>query len=98
MTGRARHHRGVVVLPPNDPALLKPHRPLMDCAGTALLSPIRSIVHSLSKATPCWAMLVVVGCSLLSRPLVAEEPVSFYATVRPILKEHCWHCHGEEHE
>jgi mono/diheme cytochrome c family protein len=70
----------------------------MDCAGTSLLSPIRSVVRSLSKAASRWALLGVIGSSLTSLPLVAEDPVSFHATIRPILKEHCWHCHGEEHE
>src|SRR5262249_33547669 len=28
----------------------------------------------------------------------APEPVTFEAHVRPILKAHCWQCHGEEDE
>ncbi len=27
---------------------------------------------------------------------IATEPVLFEQTIRPILKQHCWHCHGEE--
>src|SRR5947207_14762600 len=28
----------------------------------------------------------------------AGEPLTFEAHVRPILKAHCWQCHGEEEE
>ena len=28
----------------------------------------------------------------------SEQPPQFEKDVRPILKAHCWHCHGEEQE
>jgi mono/diheme cytochrome c family protein len=43
-------------------------------------------------------MLCLVG--LMSLPVVAgaADPITFEAHVRPILKAHCWQCHGEEEQ
>jgi mono/diheme cytochrome c family protein len=48
-------------------------------------------------------MFVAIGCLLFSfRRVAAEDAVdadiSFEKTIRPILKQHCWQCHGEEAE
>ena len=34
--------------------------------------------------------------ALVSFQPAGAEPISFEQTVRPILKQYCWHCHGEE--
>ncbi|MCA9059028.1 MAG: DUF1549 domain-containing protein, partial [Planctomycetaceae bacterium] len=48
-------------------------------------------------------LLIVVSAAIMSavahRPTFAmESKVSFEANVRPILKQHCFHCHGEAAE
>ena len=40
-------------------------------------------------------LAVVVGNS---SPAIAQQPLHFETQIRPILKAHCWHCHGEETE
>ena len=39
--------------------------------------------------------IFAVLCFAASASLVAAEPLSFEADVRPIFKTHCFHCHGE---
>ncbi len=41
-----------------------------------------------------WLSAVCFGC-LLSRPAMADSPLSYEKDVRPILKTHCFQCHGE---
>jgi hypothetical protein len=47
-------------------------------------------------------LLLSLAVITLSVPLLADEtpsgPPTFEAHVRPILKAHCWQCHGEEDE
>ncbi|MCA9182351.1 MAG: PSD1 domain-containing protein [Planctomycetales bacterium] len=40
-----------------------------------------------------WTFVVV--CSAATASLLADEPLSFEADVRPIFKTHCFQCHGE---
>ena len=44
----------------------------------------------------------IAGCVLLAAPALASSaespPLVFEKDVRPILKAHCFHCHGEEAE
>lgn len=42
------------------------------------------------------ALLALPGALMAAEPSV--EPLTFEAHVRPILKAHCWQCHGEEEE
>ena len=54
----------------------------------------------------CIGLLLVVGSStaaLADEPVATEvraelQPIYFETKVRALLKEHCWHCHGEETE
>jgi hypothetical protein len=49
----------------------------------------------LLSAAPAWSF----GAEAASTGTDAVRPgISFEADVRPILKAHCWHCHGEEAE
>lgn len=41
---------------------------------------------------------VAAATMLFALPSTAEEPLHFETHIRPILKAHCWHCHGEEAE
>ncbi|MCA9158280.1 MAG: hypothetical protein KDA72_08135, partial [Planctomycetales bacterium] len=41
------------------------------------------------------AWTFVVLCSAATASLLADEPLSFEADVRPIFKTHCFQCHGE---
>ena len=46
-----------------------------------------------------WLVASVLMTHALLRCVQADEPLlKFEADVRPILKEHCWHCHGEEEQ
>ena len=47
----------------------------------------------LSRLLVCFAALLVC-----TAPLFAAGAISFEKDVRPILKAHCFHCHGEEEE
>jgi len=51
------------------------------------------------RLTPLWLGLALVAlaplCDVYANP--AEDPL-FEAKIRPILKAHCWHCHGEAGE
>lgn len=47
----------------------------------------------LKASLKAWTFLVL--CFAASASLVADEPLSFEADVRPIFKTHCFHCHGE---
>jgi len=44
--------------------------------------------------------VVFVGVSASSSRATADDPatIAFETEIRPILKAHCWHCHGEEEE
>jgi hypothetical protein len=59
-------------------------------------------VQRLSEVSSCAARivaLVVAVCFGAGVDLVrADEPLTFERHVRPILKAHCFHCHGEESE
>lgn len=39
---------------------------------------------------------VLLGVLFLRSAMAADEPLTFEQHVRPILKAHCFHCHGEE--
>src|SRR6188508_3349627 len=43
---------------------------------------------------PCSRMLLFLGISAAA--CIAERPITFEHEIRPILKAHCTHCHGEE--
>ena len=53
---------------------------------TRLTSPLALSVVAILAA-------VIAGASSAAR---AAEPITFEEHVRPILKAHCFHCHGEE--
>jgi hypothetical protein len=42
--------------------------------------------------------LILFFWCCLSSPVLGDSPVTFEATIRPFLKAHCFHCHGEEAE
>ncbi len=42
--------------------------------------------------------LVTLASQLFAATPESQGPSTFEADVRPILKAHCWHCHGEEPE
>lgn len=60
----------------------------------ALPRPLRSLPAA-RLAVTLIAALTVMHVAALSR---ADEPLHFETHIRPILKAHCWHCHGEESE
>jgi hypothetical protein len=60
----------------------------------ALPRPLRSLPAA-RLATTLIAAFTVMYVATLSR---ADEPLHFETHIRPILKAHCWHCHGEESE
>ena len=46
--------------------------------------------------TPCERLLSLVLLSIaVTMPARADEPISFEKQVRPLLKAHCFECHGE---
>lgn len=46
-----------------------------------------------------WIILSFALCASTTASAVAlDDPVQFESKVRPILKAHCWQCHGEEEE
>ncbi|WP_417736374.1 DUF1553 domain-containing protein [Rosistilla oblonga] len=45
------------------------------------------------RLLPTFALLAAV--SILSSVAIAADPLTFEKDVRPILKAHCFHCHGE---
>ncbi|MFM7056525.1 MAG: PSD1 and planctomycete cytochrome C domain-containing protein [Planctomycetota bacterium] len=58
---------------------------------------LRPFPASLLPATVFAALVVFAAISGL-RPASADERLHFETHIRPILKAHCWHCHGEETE
>src|SRR5690606_4367384 len=52
-------------------------------------------------STPCRSaviLLLALFVGAVSPRADAAEPLYFETAVRPILKAHCFHCHGEEEE
>src|SRR6478752_2727109 len=45
-----------------------------------------------------WRVPLLVILLLLPSQLWGADAVQFETHVRPILKAHCWHCHGETDE
>ena len=67
----------------------------MYCNAATTLIHAMSVPRATSIRTLCRCILV--ACLLPSaRPATAETVVRFETSVRPILKTHCWQCHGEE--
>jgi mono/diheme cytochrome c family protein len=55
--------------------------------------------RSLFQFLLCVWVLVPTRYVLAATPDTPDrKPLTFEADVRPILKAHCWHCHGEEEE
>jgi len=51
------------------------------------------------RRTPLWLWLALVAIALPSSlPANPPEDLFFEVKIRPILKAHCWHCHGEAGE
>jgi hypothetical protein len=51
----------------------------------------------------CWTKSLILSTVLAWFALAysvdkcsSDQSISFEKTIRPILKQHCWHCHGEE--
>ena len=44
------------------------------------------------------SIAALIAASLLANALRAEQPLTFERDVRPILRAHCFQCHGEEDE
>ena len=58
-------------------------------------NPMSKRACTLALFSSCWALSTVALCGS-ARALDAE--IRFETSVRPILKAHCWQCHGEEKE
>ena len=50
------------------------------------------------RLLPLVLIAALCAWSLSERAALPAEPLTFEAHVRPILKAHCWQCHGEEEE
>ncbi|NBY36105.1 MAG: hypothetical protein EBQ59_01410, partial [Verrucomicrobia bacterium] len=42
------------------------------------------------------SFLLLASCLVASAGLYAADEPNYETQIRPILKEHCTHCHGEE--
>src|SRR5262245_62573895 len=76
------------MLPPRDLFVIletQPSRRIIPPCGLPML---RFFLSFAFLATP----------SVLAADERAPAPVTFEAHVRPLLKAHCWQCHGEEEE
>ena len=51
---------------------------------------------------PCAAVLLLAGTTVAEQAAVvvaeSQSTLRFESDIRPLLKAHCWHCHGEEAE
>ncbi len=69
------------------------------CAGNRqLASKLQSIHVKIKGMNPSHLLICLASFLASASPLFAAGAVSFEKDVRPILKAHCFHCHGEEEE
>lgn len=60
--------------------------------------PLPSGMISMRRWRRACVLLAVVAAICAGQPAVAQEPLTYEKHVRPILKAHCFHCHGEGDE
>lgn len=62
--------------------------------GTAL----KSVFLNVARRNMCQLIVTVTVVKMAAVSTMADDGPKFESDVRPILKTHCWQCHGEESE
>ncbi|MFZ9089622.1 MAG: c-type cytochrome domain-containing protein, partial [Planctomycetaceae bacterium] len=66
--------------------------PVSHSVNSTMVASLLSVLISLFPAAPLHGQETQV----VEQQSATEAPLFFESRVRGILKEHCWHCHGEE--